>query len=279
MVRESDPRYTKSVNTSTEQPQSSTEKSRRVPVRVAFGSSLNFFVLTFAALVLMLTLGHAQIAGVLMASWLAVFLLVGCGVVPHWLLNALQIGLLAPPPLKAGEHIVVALLGDGTVSDPTSGASLPAIFGHSRIAAAARLYREAKSAGNECAIIVAGDDSAEGESPPIYLTALMTLGVEKSDVQFGRGTNTYAHARAISEMLCTRRFDRLLLVTSGLHVKRAALYFHNVGLKPIIVPSDFASVQFAIFPNGYNFAMTDIACHQLIGMVRMRVYNKLGWNK
>ncbi len=227
----------------------------------------------------MFTVGHAQIAEILTALWLVVFLLLGCGVVPHWLLKALQSGLPAPPPLKAGEHIVVALLGDGTVSDPTSGASLPAMFAHSRIAAAARLYREAKSAGNECAIIVAGDDSAERESPPVYLTALTTLGVEKSDVQFGRGTNTYAHARAISEMLRTRRFDQLLLVTSGLHVKRAALYFHNVGLRPAVVPSDFISAQFTTFPNGYNFAMTDIACHQLIGMLRMRVYNKLGWNR
>ena len=271
-------RYTKSVNTSAEQPPTGTDKSLRASPRVAFGSSLNFFFLTFAALLLMLTVGHAKIAGILVALWLIAFLLVGWGVVPHWLLKSLQGGLPAPP-LKAGEHMVVAVLGDGIVRDPPSGAPLPALFAHSRIAAAARLYREAKSVGNECAIIVAGDDSADGKSPPIYLTALMTLGVEKSDVQFARGTNTYAHARGISEMLRTRRFDRLLLVTSGLHVKRAALYFYNVGLRPVIVPSDFATAQFTVFPNGYNFAMTDIACHQFIGMFRMRVYNKLGWNK
>jgi uncharacterized SAM-binding protein YcdF (DUF218 family) len=216
-----------------------------------------------------------------MIFWVIVFLLVGCGAVPHWLLNALQRGLSAPtPPLKAGEHIVIALLGEGTVSEPTSGALWPAMFSHSRIATAVRLYREAKSAGSESTIIVAGDDSVGRESPPIYLTSLATLGVEKSDVRvMERGTNTYAHARIISEMLRPLRFDRLVLVTSGLHMKRAAQYFRNVGLKPVNAPSDFASAQFTVFPNGYNFAMTDIACHQLIGMLRLRVYNGLGWNK
>jgi uncharacterized SAM-binding protein YcdF (DUF218 family) len=239
---------------------------------------INLF--TLLLVLLLLAANHGQLSFVLLGVWLIAFLLVGCGPIPHLLMKNLQVGLSLPLPSNTSGRVVIALLGDGTVRDSVSGALWPATFAHSRIAAAARLYRETRLRGNECTIVVTGDDSIGNQSPPVYLTNLVSLGVEKSDVQFDeRGTNTYAQARAIFEILRTQHFDRLLLVTSGLHMKRAALYFRNVGLQPHEAPSDFVSVQFTILPNSYNFAMMDIASHQYIGILRMRVYNKLGWNQ
>ena len=73
--------------------------------------------------------------------------------------------------------------------------------------------------------------------------------------------------------------DRIFVVTSGLHMKRALQYFRHFGLILTPVASDYVTAEFTVLPSSQNLAIADIALHQYAGMVRLRVYNALGLNK
>ena len=73
-------------------------------------------------------------------------------------------------------------------------------------------------------------------------------------------------------------FDKLFLVTSGLHLRRALLYFGHFGVYPTPCAADRITPLLSILPVGYNFAIADFAAHEYVGIVRYYVYNLLGWN-
>lgn len=249
--------------------------------RNTFGSVANLFAIAFVAIALLFALGMSRIAIPVALVWLGTFFLVGGGVIPRWLTRSLQQAAPLAETDFGGKRVVVILLGDGTVNDPVSGELVPGWLAHSRIANAAQLYLAARARDGRCTLIVTGDDSAGKRTPPAYVTNLVALGVAESDIILEtRGENTYRQAEHAKEALQTvGGFDALLLVTSGLHMRRALLYFRNVGLQPQPAPSDCVTAEIALFPMGYNFAITDIALHQYVGIARMRLYNALGWNK
>ncbi len=240
----------------------------------------NLFGIFFVA-ILMLFLFDAWRAGVELAVlWLTAFVSIGSGFVPRWLARSLQNDVPAPSAIQDGEHLVVILLGDGTVKEPVTDKCVPTWLAHSRISTAAQLYLAVKSRGGACMIIVTADDSSEKQTPSVYVTNLAALGVAGDDVRLEtRGRNTYEQAKRVKEMLQAMTSDRLMVVTSGLHVKRATRYFRNVGLQATPIASDSVAAQITFFPAAYNFAITDIACHQYIGLARMHLYNALGWNR
>ena len=248
--------------------------------RNAFGSVANLFALAFIAIMLLFAFGLNRVVLSAAIAWIGAFLLVGCGVVPSWLANSLQTG-AAPAPELDCKRIAIVLLGDGVVSSSTTGEIFPAWLAASRIAKATQVYLAARSRGSMCRLIVTGNISAGKGTRSAYMTNLVALGVAEPDIVLeARGENTYRQAEHTKQILQSMgEFDALILVTSGLHMKRALLYFRNVGLQPQPAPSDYVTAEFTLFPAAYNFAITDIACHQYVGIARMRLYNALGWNK
>ncbi len=246
----------------------------------AFGSVANLFAIAFVAIVLLFTLGANRVALQATFAWFGAFLLVGCGLVPRWLATLLQADGPRVPNF-GGKRIAIVLLGDGVVSNPATGEIAPAWLAHSRIAKAAQVYLAARARGGICMLIVTGDNSGRNGARSTYVTSLVALGIAESDIALeADGENTYRQAEHTKTMLQSMgEYDALLLVTSGLHMKRALLYFRNVGLRPQPAPSDYVTAEITLFPAAYNFAITDIACHQYIGIARMRLYNALGWNK
>jgi len=73
-------------------------------------------------------------------------------------------------------------------------------------------------------------------------------------------------------------FDHLVLVSSGIHVRRAALYFSHFGVHALVVRGDYVRASLGVLPNSWNFLLLDLALHEYIGILRYHVYNLLGWN-
>src|SRR5436190_1127046 len=91
--------------------------------------------------------------------------------------------------------------------------------------------------------------------------------------------NTYQNAKFSSYLLKKQYNEQFFLVSSGLALKRALLYFSFFKIYPKPIASDFITIPITKYPLGYNFAMNDFAIHEYIGILRFHIYNFFGWNK
>jgi len=246
-----------------------------------------------ATVLLALFGGGALVIGMVSAHWSAVglglvtfclFLLIGTGVFPHALAQHLQRSFSVRQPTRAtfGSSVCIVLLGEGSTFDPGTHERAPSWIAGSRIAMAAALHRAATASGAKSRIIIAGERTRadRSDTPSAYARILIDLGVDGTDVmQENEGLNTYEHARNISELVKANPADTAYLVTSALHMKRALLYFGAFKLRLEPFPSDYIHVPRQFLPVGYNFAVTDIALHQYIGILRFYIYEALGLNR
>jgi uncharacterized SAM-binding protein YcdF (DUF218 family) len=211
---------------------------------------------------------------------LIAFEAVGSGWIPSLLLGSLQSTLAGENPAW-GERNVIIVLGDGTVRLPGRSIVKPSALSYSRILEAVRLYTLAKKRNHQCNILISGGDAsgtgiAEAEA---YRTVMTQLGVTDSDIILERRSmNTFQNAEFTESILHEQQFDKLFLVTSGLHLRRALLYFGYFNIHPTPCPADYVVPPISILPTGYNFAIADLAAHEYVGIVRYYIYNLLGWN-
>src|SRR5690606_13839756 len=81
--------------------------------------------------------------------------------------------------------------------------------------------------------------------------------------------NTAENAKAVRELLQSLKFDKVLLVTSATHMKRAMLQFEGLGLKPTAYPVDFLKTYrdepFFHYIGWTNLLMWQTAVHETIG--------------
>jgi uncharacterized SAM-binding protein YcdF (DUF218 family) len=210
------------------------------------------------------------------------FVSIGGGFLPHMLLNRLQKNYMPlENPIWQKQNAMI-LLGAGALHVPGENKIEPTMIAYSRIYEAARLYFSCKKKSAGCSVIVSGGDAtAVGESEAvIYQKALLDLGVASSDIILEqKSRNTYQNAEFTDAILQKQSFNQVVLVTSGIHMERALLYFSAFGVKPTPAPSDYLSAITSYFPLGYNFAMADFALHEYLGVARFHLYNFLGWNK
>ncbi len=210
------------------------------------------------------------------------FIWIGGGFLPHLLLDRLQKNFIPlEKPIWQKQNAMI-LLGAGTLHVPNENKIVPTVIAYARIYEAARLYFSCKKDSVGCSVIVSGGDAAAaGESEAvIYQKALIDLGVASSDIILEQNSrNTYQNAEFTSAILQKQSFNQIVLVTSGIHMERALLYFSAFGVKPTPAPSDYLSAMTSYFPLGYNFAMADFALHEYLGVARFHLYNYLGWNK
>ena len=253
------------------------------------GESRGGFIST-SALILLFVVGMVAVAALqrwdvvlpLAAACAAVFVLIGNGFLARLLARSLQEPAFFRKPEIFGGVSAIILLGDGNIVEPNSGEALPRWLAYSRIERACELYRSVIAAGASCQVIVTGDDSSDlgAAKEPVYVQRLRALGVPAGDIHVeGKGRNTYRQAELTSEILKAERYDRVFMVTSGLHMKRALRYFLHFGVSALPVASDYVSVNLTLLPLGSNFAISDIALHQYAGLARLRIYNAMGWNK
>lgn len=210
------------------------------------------------------------------------YILIGNGFLPAYLLHNLQFPYNQTSPIHWEKTNIIILLGAGTSKNPRSNEIKPSILAFSRISQTAIIYRECKNTNTSCHILISGGDPLNnGKSEAkTYQENLLSLGVNSKDILLEtQSKNTFQNARFSSYFLKKHYNAQILLVSSGLALKRALLYFYFFNIYPKPIASDFITIPMAKYPLGYNFAMNDFAIHEYIGILRFYIYNFLGWNK
>lgn len=214
----------------------------------------------------------------LFVSLLATFL-IGGGPLTHFVLGDLQTSSPLSTPVWGKKNAII-VLGGGTVKYQEI--VLTSSFAVGRQFEGLRLYRGCKEdAARECKLVVSGGDplkSGQSEAD-VMARELRSAGVANEDLLIeNKSKNTYQNARFVSEMLKPLAFDQTVLVTSGLHMKRARLYFENFAVNALAAPCDRIGAIWALIPISFNFALFDLAVHEYLGILRLHAYNWLGLN-
>jgi uncharacterized SAM-binding protein YcdF (DUF218 family) len=216
-----------------------------------------------------------------------VFLFLGIGTVvaagsaslPAHLLSDLQDQYTGDVPTDWGKHPVIVLLGMGTEQIGDDRLEVGG-FSHASLLKALELYQACERRGpDECRLIVSGGDTQDrGHSEAeIYAKRLREIGVKADDIILETASkNTWENARYSSQLLSG--YDRVYLVTSGIHLRRSILYFQHFGIGARPVRADYLNAARGWQPNAFNVLLTTAAMHEYVGVWRYHIYNALGWN-
>lgn len=222
-----------------------------------------------------------RLAGVLAGAALLLFLLVGCGPIPRWLLTRLQRPYGAASQQSWGARNAIVLLGFGTELPQAGGAPQPSILAYGRIVRAAELYHECKAAGRQCLLLVSGGDSQQHDvtEAKVYGAVLRRLGIPVQDLMLeARSSSTWQNAQFSRPLLQAWAPQRVFLVSSGFHLRRSLLYFAHFGIHPVPVSGGELRARMSWWPLSWNVAVCDIALHEYAGIARYYEYNLMGWN-
>lgn len=208
------------------------------------------------------------------------FFMDSLGFLPTLLLNNLETYSFLSQPKWAKNNVII-LLGAGAEDLPQSNIVKPTPMAYPRIFEAARLYNLCKKSSNNCTIIISGGDAlskAESEAE-VYQTELNNIGINNTNIILeSRSLNTYQNAEFTSDIIKSKHFDNIILDTSGIHMKRALLYFSHFGINPTPAISDYMEPELFISTLGYNMAISDFAMHEYAGIMRYYIYNFFGLN-
>ncbi|WP_197326577.1 YdcF family protein [Ralstonia solanacearum] len=210
---------------------------------------------------------------------LALFVAIGCGPVPAWLLDSLEGPFEARPAVAWGKRNAIVLLGAGTRR--VDGGVEPGVFSYPRLMEAAQQYQACRKTDADCKILVSGGDARHHGDPEaaVYRRALQAIGIDAGDVLLEPNSmNTWQNAQFSRAALAAYAPERTVLVSSAIHLRRGLLYFTHFGMTPTPVRADDLQATPSPLPLAINFAMTDYALHEWIGIARYHVYNALGWN-
>ncbi|RIJ06134.1 YdcF family protein [Achromobacter sp. K91] len=210
---------------------------------------------------------------------ITLLLALGCGPIPSWLLGNLQSAYAVKHPPGWNKRNAIVLLGAGT--ERVAGAIEPGAFAYARIVETAELYNDCRKVATECKIIVSGGDATHNGLPEatVYRNYLFKLGIDATDILLEPNSmNTWQNAQFTSEILERYGADRVVLVSSGIHLRRSVLYFAYFGVVATPVRADYLRAVWSVLPLSYNFALTDFALNEYIGIARYYAYNFLGWN-
>lgn len=216
--------------------------------------------------------GLAVVSGVLVIA-------VGCGAVPAWLLDSLEKPFENEPSIQWGARNAIVLLGAGTFR--VGNRVEPGVFSYPRIVEATQMYQACRQAGGDCKILVSGGDARHHGEPEatVYRREIVALGIDGNDLLMEpQSMNTWQNAQFSRAVLAQYAPDRTVLVSSAIHLRRSLLYFTHFGMTPIPVRADDLQATVSPLPMAYNFALTDFALHEWIGIARYHMYNTLGWN-
>ncbi|RDI97120.1 YdcF family protein [Dyella solisilvae] len=217
---------------------------------------------------------------VLVGLAVVVLFAVGCGTVPHMLLRDLQSPYDVEPAIDWAPRNAIVLLSGGTTVAGDEPLQV-SYFADGRVLRAAQLYYACKQTGKECRVLAVGGDSQDhGEAESVvYGRALRKLGIPASDLSFEtRSLTTWQNAQFSRPILAELAPQHMVLVTSGIHLRRALLYFAHFGITPQPVAGDWLNSRRELLPDSWNYVVTDAILHEYAGIVRYRVYNLLGWN-
>jgi uncharacterized SAM-binding protein YcdF (DUF218 family) len=209
------------------------------------------------------------------------FLAVGCGLAPAVALKDLQTGLADVPAQSWEPRTAIIVLGGGTERVADTRALEVPVLAYGRIVKALELYLQCKRHGKGCIVIVSGGDPHQlgASEAKVYGAVLVKIGVDPTDLVIeGNSLNTWQNAQFCAAWLHDHPQDQVILVTSGLHLRRSALYFSHFGIRARAVRADYVGAAVSPLPQAYNFLLMDLAVHEYAGLLRYRIFQLLGWN-
>lgn len=240
---------------------------------------LTLAAFAFAAIALWRSYKRTAAASFLVAVVLAFG--VGAGPIAGVLLRNIQSGYTDHGvPSKWPPKAAIVLLGMGTTNTgPGQEEVGPLAYG--RVVQAIEAYTSCKRGGGVCTIIMTGGDKAHQgvTEAAVYGEQLVALGVHPNDLVLeSRSQSTWENARFTRPIIDRLAPDQVFLVTSGVHMRRALIYFDHFGVKATPIRSDYLLPLPTYKPMAFNFAITDLALSEYQGLARFWLYNTMGWN-
>lgn len=225
-----------------------------------------------------------RFASTLIGIALVILLLSSNEIFSKWLVRSLEWQYLPSADIPQAEAIVI--LGGGTRPRIAPRPWYEVNEAGDRILYGSWLYKQGKAP----LIIVTGGraewlgDGGNPESEDMAAIAEF-LGVPSSAiVQESQSFNTRDNAINTKQILVKRGINKILLVTSALHMPRSMEIFRKVGVESIAVPTDFLSVQnenskglaavLDLLPTVDALRNTTNAIKEYIGLL---VYQLAGW--
>ncbi|HKT30439.1 YdcF family protein [Dyella sp.] len=209
------------------------------------------------------------------------FAVSACGFLPAWLLTHLQAPYATRPNVTWAQRNAIVVLGVGTSRVAATGEVGPMIFAGDRLIEGYKLYHACKRTGSDCKLIVSGGDPLHyGRSEAeVYGDALLDMGVDRDDLVLEtHSLNTWQNAQFVQPMIKAYMPQRVVLVTSAVHMRRAQIYFEHFGMDALLVRGDYVNARPTWLPNGWNMALTEMALHEYVGVLTFHLYNLMGWN-
>lgn len=194
-----------------------------------------------------------------------------------------------PEEIPTAEAVVV--LGGGTEPAAYPRPSVEVNSAGDRVLFAASLYKEGKATH----ILLSGGDIAwlnKGTTTPAedMSSILNAIGVPEEALWLEtESQNTYENALYCKEILAENEIDRVLLVTSAMHMPRSVALFEKQGIEVVPVPVDFNITEdqspqdktgsllskiVDVIPQASNLALTTNAMKEYLGFF---MYKVQGW--
>ncbi len=199
--------------------------------------------------------------------------------------NALRLhweGQIPPRPIAEYPAAQAIVLLGGTVAELHSPRLQVEELSGSRVLTAQRLFR----AGKAPLILVSDgvvypdDRGADRVGADDMRDLLIDLGVPDSAIQRERESRTtYENAVYCARLLRQQGLTRILLVTSALHLPRAAALFRKQGLDVVPVPNSFEALRMPLhfadlFPDAMNLLATTHWVKEVAGYWAYRLLGK-----
>lgn len=244
------------------------------------------FLLILAAL---LAARRIKIQRILLAAAGLLLWLAGSGWAADALVRSLEWQYL--PPANPAPAEVIVLLGGGTLPDDPPRSSVELNGAGDRVLHAARLFRQ----GLAPAVLVSGSyiewQAVTASTPTQEMkTLLVFMGVPEEAIWLeDRSVNTYENALYCKQILEERGINRVMLVTSAMHMPRSVALFEAQGLEVVPMPTDFSSTESlppktwtaalrgfltSLVPSAENLNATTLALKEYLGIL---VYWLQGW--
>lgn len=207
----------------------------------------------------------------------------------HLLARSLEWRYPTPDEVPSAEVIVV--LGGGTEPAAKPRPSIEVNGAGDRVLYTAFLFKEGKADH----ILLSGGDISwlnEGTTTPAEDMAfiLKSIGIPANVLWLeNESKNTHENATFSAEILEENNVDRILLITSAMHMPRSVALFEKQGLEVIPIPVDFSMTEnefssdssgrflrkvMDIIPQASNLALTTNALKEYLGII---VYRLQGW--
>jgi uncharacterized SAM-binding protein YcdF (DUF218 family) len=203
---------------------------------------LFFYPLGLVSISLMVALvtlwKRPRIAAIAISLGLTLLLVCSNAWVAKFLVRSLEWQYLPVNPIPNAEAIVV--LGGATKSANQPRSTVDLSEAGDRVIYAAQLYRQKKAPR----IILSGGridwrGSGSPESADMA-NVLISIGIpSEAIIQEPNSLNTYENAVNVKKILVSRGINKILLVTSALHMPRSVKIFQRQGVDAIPTPTDF----------------------------------------